>query len=124
MVFRKNSTRTRVAFEVGMVQLGGQALFLSAVDTQIGRDEPLADTASRASAKMADFLAILHPPSDPKIACPEPMTPARKKDFLSLRDFTRDELTSLLEHARRLKAGKGPGAPLRGKSWGDTWTAS
>ncbi|MDE2805012.1 MAG: hypothetical protein OXN18_07700, partial [Gemmatimonadota bacterium] len=69
-----------------------------------------------ASAKMADFLAILHPSSDPKIAFPEPMSPARKKDFLSLRDFTCDELTSLLEHARRLKAGEAPRAPLRGKS--------
>jgi ornithine carbamoyltransferase len=45
MIFRKNSTRTRVAFEVGMYQLGGQALFLSAGDTQIGREEPIADTA-------------------------------------------------------------------------------
>ena len=57
MVFRKNSTRTRVAFEVGMVQLGGQALFLSAVDTQIGRDEPLADTA-RVLGRYVDGIMI------------------------------------------------------------------
>jgi ornithine carbamoyltransferase len=57
MVFRKNSTRTRVAFEVGMVQLGGQALFLSALDTQIGRDEPLADTA-RVLGRYVDGIMI------------------------------------------------------------------
>ena len=57
MVFRKNSTRTRVAFEVGMVQLGGQALFLSAVDTQIGRDEPIADTA-RVLGRYVDGIMI------------------------------------------------------------------
>ena len=57
MIFRKNSTRTRVAFEVGMVQLGGQALFLSAVDTQIGRDEPLADTA-RVLGRYVDGIMI------------------------------------------------------------------
>ena len=57
MVFRKNSTRTRVAFEVGMSQLGGQALFLSAVDTQIGRDEPIADTA-RVLGRYVDGIMI------------------------------------------------------------------
>ncbi len=57
MVFQKNSTRTRVAFEVGMVQLGGQALFLSAADTQIGRDEPLADTA-RVLGRYVDGIMI------------------------------------------------------------------
>jgi ornithine carbamoyltransferase len=45
MIFTKASTRTRVSFEVGMFQLGGHALFLSGSDTQIGRGEPIADTA-------------------------------------------------------------------------------
>jgi ornithine carbamoyltransferase len=45
MIFQKNSTRTRVSFEVGMYQLGGHALFLSDQDSQIGRGESLSDTA-------------------------------------------------------------------------------
>ncbi|WP_028007714.1 ornithine carbamoyltransferase [Solimonas flava] len=46
MIFAKNSTRTRVSFEAGMARFGGHALFLAAGATQIGRDEPIRDTAN------------------------------------------------------------------------------
>jgi ornithine carbamoyltransferase len=57
MIFEKSSTRTRVSFEVGMYQLGGQALFLSANDLQVGRGEPVADTA-RTLSRYLDGIMI------------------------------------------------------------------
>lgn len=57
MIFQKSSTRTRVSFEVGMYQLGGQALFLSTKDLQIGRGEPVQDTA-RVLARYVDGILI------------------------------------------------------------------
>ncbi len=57
MIFAKASTRTRVSFEVGMRQLGGHALYLSAKDMQIGRGEPAEDTA-RALSRYIDGIMI------------------------------------------------------------------
>ena len=57
MIFEKSSTRTRVSFEVGMHQLGGKGLFLSSNDLQLGRGEPMKDTA-RVISRMVDMVMI------------------------------------------------------------------
>lgn len=57
MIFQKSSTRTRVSFETGMYQLGGQPLFLSSRDLQIGRGEPVQDTA-RVLSRYLDGIMI------------------------------------------------------------------
>lgn len=72
MIFTKSSTRTRVSFEVGMYQLGGHALFLSGNDIQIGRGEPIADTAKVLS---------------------------RYLDGIMIRTFAHEDVLELAEHA-------------------------
>lgn len=57
MIFEKSSTRTRVSFEAGMAQLGGHAMFLSPQDTQLGRGEPVEDSA-RVISSMVDVVMI------------------------------------------------------------------
>ncbi|MEH6591315.1 MAG: ornithine carbamoyltransferase [Halioglobus sp.] len=57
MIFAKSSTRTRVSFEAGMAQLGGHAMFLSPQDTQLGRGEPIEDSA-RVISSMVDIVMI------------------------------------------------------------------
>jgi ornithine carbamoyltransferase len=57
MIFQKSSTRTRVSFEAGMFQLGGQALFLSSRDLQVGRGEPISDTAQVLSRYVDGIMA-------------------------------------------------------------------
>lgn len=57
MIFEKNSTRTRMAFELAITELGGKALFLSANDLQLSRGEPIKDTA-RVIGSMVDFVML------------------------------------------------------------------
>ncbi|MBT3698117.1 MAG: ornithine carbamoyltransferase, partial [Methylococcales bacterium] len=57
MIFEKSSTRTRISFETGMIHFGGNAIFLSPKDTQLGRGEPLEDSA-RVISSMVDAIML------------------------------------------------------------------
>ena len=57
MIFEKSSTRTRISFEIGMWELGGYAMFLTSQETQIGRGEPVKDTA-RVFSRYVDGIMI------------------------------------------------------------------
>ena len=72
MIFAKNSTRTRVSFEVGIFQLGGHGIFLANADSQLGRGEPIADTARVLS---------------------------RYNDCIMIRTFDQDDVEQLAKHA-------------------------
>ena len=72
MIFEKSSTRTRVSFEAGMLQLGGHALYLNSRDLQIGRGEPISDTAK----VLSEYL-----------------------DAIMIRTFSHDTVIELAEHA-------------------------
>ena len=64
MIFEKSSTRTRVSFEVGIQQLGGKALFLSSRDIQLGRGEPIKDTARVLGGMVDMIMARVYKQSD------------------------------------------------------------
>jgi len=104
MIFTKSSTRTRVAFEAGMLQLGGHALFLSNRDIQIGRGEPIKDTA-RVLSRMVDGIMIRTYDHQDVVELAEYATvPVINglSDFLHPTQVLADLLT-IQEHKKRLK---------------------
>ena len=81
MVFQKSSTRTRVSFEVGMFQLGGQALFLSGRDIQLGRGETVSDTAKVLSGYVEGIMARVFDHADIEELAREASVPWWRRSF-------------------------------------------
>jgi len=103
MIFQKSSTRTRISFEVAMLQLGGHAMFLSSNDLQLGRGETVADTARVLSRYVNGIMARVYKHSDIEALAKHASVPVINglSDFSHPCQALADYLT-ILEHKGRL----------------------